>query len=749
VKKIILTFIILLSGTGLFAFSVSGKVIDSTTGDGVPGVSVVIEQLKSVTVTSPDGSFAFENVPAGFYTIHTTHPLYTNSVTDIRVKRKFVLDIALKKAVYTAEPIVNSYNKNNMRPGTQSISSDDITYMPMSGAGDSLHLLQTLPGVSGTFTMGTVPVIRGLNPIYDKTYIDDMPVDYPYHYLPPIVPILSSINGTIIDDVEILKGPYPMTYDDSIGSIIHIRTKEAEKPGVHGKIILDPVIPLFPTIYCESAISDFSLIFAGRRTYIDWGADFFEADNSDTWYFQDHYLKLKYNLTPRHRLYFTTLGSDDFISMKDDLDARTQYHIESLKWQYLINRKVFLETSFLRNRTNHYIKDMDTDSADEPLSINYSPLMYRLLQTLTADLSVFDIKTGYEFILHKDGVSGNVDLADLVDYDISDIAGQTVAASFPIEGKTVSVFNETGIDLYPVNLNIGARYKHYGPLSTDTFSYRGIASYYIKNHELKIYGGGGSYHAQPDMYYYLGNDTFTMKESKAYNGVIGLEKKLTQELSGQIETYYARYLDLFSSDFDNIASSQMQKLAQINPYSKDVKGSSMGVECFIKGKIGPVYGWTSYALSRTRMSDGDDEYNSDYDQTHIFKIAALTHQGKWTPSLMWHFATSMPYTPITGSTPDGSGDYDPVYGKYNSKRYSAYHRLDAKLSYTTDAVRFYIEIWNIYYIKGYDRNKDKVIKNESYLYPDFDNNKPYSSSNPKDQSDIPGAFFWAGLEICF
>ncbi len=748
-KKIFLTFAILLSGTGLYAFSVSGKVVDSGTGQGVHDVSVVIEEIKAVNVTSSDGSFIFENVPAGFYTIHTAHPLYEGKVTSIRVKRKFVLEITLKKTVYGLKQLKNSYNKNEMRPGTQSVTSDDITYMPMSGAGDPLHLLQTLPGVGSSFSMGTVPVIRGLNPIYDKTYIDDIPVDYPYHYLPPIVPVLSSINGTVIDNVEILKGPYPMTYDDSIGSIIHVKTKEAGQQGVHGKIILDPAIPLFPTIFCESAIDDFSLIFAGRRTYIDWGADFFESENSDTYYFQDHYLKLKYNLGAGHRLYFTTLGSDDYISIENELDARAQYHIESLKWQYLITKHFFLETSFMRSRINHYIKDTDTGSADEPLKVIYSPLMYRLMQTLTTDLSVLDIKTGYEFIIHRDGVSGNVDLSDLINYDVTDIAGQTVAASFPIEGKTIAVFNETGINLYPFNINIGARYKHYGPLSTDTFSYRGMASYHFKDHDLKIYGGGGSYHAQPDMYYYLGNYTVTMKESKAYNGVIGIEKKLTQEISGQVETYYAKYMDLFSSDFGNVASSQLQRLAQINPYSKDVKGSSMGVECFLKGKFGPVYGWTSYSLSRTRMSDGEDTYNSDYDQTHIFRIAALTQQGKWTPSLVWHFASSMPYTPITGSTPDGSGGYDPVYGNYNSKRYSAYHRLDAKLSYTTGPVRLYVEIWNIYYIRGYDRDKDKVIKNESYIFPDFDNDKPYSSTNPKNQKDIPGAFFWAGLEICF
>jgi len=746
VKKIIFASLIFLSATGLYAFPVSGRITDSDSGKPVPDISVAIEELKTVQKTSFDGSFSFENIPAGHYTLHTAHPLYGNNTTKIRIKRKFVINIELSKTVHILTPVVNSYNRNSSRPGNQSISSDDIKYMPMSGAGDSLHLLQSLPGVGSSFSIGTVPFIRGLNPIYDKTYIDDIPVDYPYHYIPPIVALISSINETIIDKAAIHKGPYPMTYDDSLGSIIQVKTKEVENPGVHGKIILNPIIPIFPTIYCEAApIPDFSLLFAGRRTYIDWAADAAAIESSSRYYFQDHYLKLKYNLFSKHRLYFTTIGSDDYIST-DKLEARNQYHAESLKWQYLINRQFFLETSFLRNRTNHYFFEKDDDDS---LDVAYTPLMYRVMQTLSADVSIFEIKTGYEYIIHKDGVSGNIDLSDLVDYDISDYSTGSTSASFPIEGKTFSVFNEPGVNLHPLRLNFGARYKYYGPLSSHSVSYRGMASWYVTDQNLKIYAGGGTYHAQPDMYYYLGDFNDSLKESTSHNGVLGFEKKLTKDLTGQIETYYTKYEDLFSGNFGNISSTELQRLSQINPYSKDTSGHSYGAECFIKGNWGRLYGWTSYSLSKTRMSDGDDEYNSDYDQTHIFKAAVLTHKGRWTPSAIWHYYTSMPYTPITGSTPDGDGKYNPQYGSYNSKRYPAHHRLDLKLTYTRDNIRFYVEMWNVYYVKGYDEADDEAITNDTYLFPVFDNNKPYSSSNPEKQSDVPAAFFWAGLEICF
>ena len=738
-KRLILTFIILLPGTGLSAYTVSGSVIDDRTGLAVSKASVAIEELKIVQVTADDGVFVFKDIPAGYYTVHTAHTLYGNKTVDIRVKRNFKIDINLTGKIYSAGTIENPYRGKDLRPGNQSISSYDIIYMPMSGAGDSLHLLQSLPGVSGTFSAAGVPVIRGLNPIYDKTYIDDIPVEYPYHYIPPVVPLLSSINETVIDKATIYRGPYPMTYDDSIGSIIQVKTREVENPGVHGKIILNPLLPLFPTIYCEAAPSaDLSLLFAGRRTYIDTACKAVQVERSNTFYFQDYFLKMKYNYLTHHRFYATAMGSDDYLSVKK-YNAKTEYHVEELKWDYLFNRKFFLETSFIRNRINHYFTDKDITGEENPVLIDYSPLTYTLKQALASYISVFDFKTGYEFIVHKDGVSGNVDLSGIDDYEISKLKGTASYVTIPIEGKTVSLFNETGVDLNPVRLDFGARYKHYGPLSSDSVSYRGMVSCTIQGQGLKIYGGGGEYHSQPDMYYYLSKNIVTLEESRSRNLVLGLEKVLDRDITGQVETYYSKYRDLFSLNSVSSSGSMLPRLAQINPYSSDEKGTAFGAEFFIKGSLGPVYGWGSYSISKSRMSDGKTEYCSDYDRTHIFKTALLTHKGRWTPSVIWSYSTSMPYTPINGVDSDGSA----VYGDYNSKRYGAHHKLDFKLSYTKENIRYYAEIWNVYYIKGYDADENEFKTNGSYLYQVVDNRKV------KNQSDIPGAFFWAGMEICF
>ncbi len=738
-KKIILTLLLVSICNCLYAFTLSGKITDRGTGLGIPGVSVAVDEIKAVQVTSQDGTFSFQNIPAGYYTVYTAHTEYGNKTVSIRVKRNFRIDIGLSRIEYSIKPVSDSYKKNEVRSGTQSITTDDIKYMPMSGGGDSLHLLQALPGVSSSFSLSGVPVIRGLNPVYDKTYVDDIPVDYPYHYLPPVVPLISSINGTVIDNVALYKGVYPLTFDDSIGSIIHVKTKDVENPGVHGKIILDPVLPLFPTFYCEAApTADFTLLFAGRRTYVDTAYKIVQVENSDKFYFQDYFLKMRYNFTTDHRFHATLLGSDDYVSVSK-YNARTEYHIEEFKWDYLISRDFFLETSLLRNRIEQSFTDKKTASGESPVQIKYYPLTYTLKQTLTNCLHAFAFKNGYEVTVHRDGVSGNADLSKIADYDISELSGSGACISYPIEGKTFSLFNETGVDLYPLHLNLGVRYKHHGPLSSDSVSYRGMASYTVHSRGLKIYGGGGEYHAQPDMYYYLGNNVYRMGESRSYNLILGLEKNLTSGITGQIETYYAGYRDLFTFYTASETSPMLQKLAQINPYSKDKEGSASGAEFFLRGSFGILYGWTSYSLSRSRMSDGETEYCSDYDRTHIFRIALLTRKDGWTPSIVWSYSTSAPYTPITENADGRSADY----GTHNSKRYGPYHKLDFKLTYTYRNFRYYAEIRNVYYIKGYNRDDKEFNLNNPYIYP------VYQNGSVKNQRDMPGAFLWLGMEICY
>ncbi|MDY6969522.1 MAG: TonB-dependent receptor [Spirochaetota bacterium] len=715
-------------------FTLSGIIILKDTQKPLSGISVGIEELKIIIQSDKEGRFSFKNIELGKYHLFISHPTYEQRIIPIRLKRNFYIKIKLKKARYTLDKTNNFYHRREDRFGEQYITRDNIKDLPGRGAGDSLHLLQTLPGIGSGFALATVPLIRGGNPLYDRYYIDDIPVDYPYHYLASIVPLFSSINEEIIDRAYVSKGLSPMYYDDNLGNIIHIKTRNTEESGIHSKMIFDPVIPVFPTLYAGIAPTrNLSLICAGRRSYYDWIIDYDEADI----YFQDHYLKICYNLFSKHRLYFITFGADDKLSM-NDYSTRSRFNIEALKWEYLITRRLLLKTVLSSYRTEYYLENKRIYEDMAGIYLRFDPTQYRIFQMLNASIENYYIKLGYEIIEHKNGIEGNITLNDIPDIDILDQTSYELNTKFPIEGRSLSVFSEIGAQYDHVWINLGFRFKRYGPLNNKSISYRGMCGYNINNSN-SIYVGGGLYHAHPDMYYYLGEFNPKFKDSKAYNGILGIKSRFFSAFTGQVELYRSHYYDITAANIDIVNESEYKKITQINPFSIEEEGITYGIEFFLKGKWKNLYGWISYAYSVSKRSSKSynlDNYYSDFDQTNIFKLALSSHIDNWTPSLIWHYYTAQPYTPVAGST-ENLGSYTAEYGDNNSARHAPHHRLDVKLSYTTeDKIKFYIELWNMY-------NKENTI------FYTFNEDRPYSDDNPESQTDYPPIFVWAGIELCF
>ena len=101
-------------------------------------------------------------------------------------------------------------------------------------------------------------------------------------------------------------------------------------------------------------------------------------------------------------------------------------------------------------------------------------------------------------------------------------------------------------------------------------------------------------------------------------------------------------------------------------------------------------------------------------------------------SSILHLYSSLPYTPVTGST----GDYGAVYGEKNSERFNMHSRLDIKASYNwEDGKRFYVEAWNI------------LLNRNNTIFEYYDDEEPYSDSNPENYNDL-SFYIWAGFELC-
>lgn len=732
IKTVFLTTILFIFCRGIsHAAIISGKVIDSKENKSVSGMVAGIEELSLIFETDKDGMFYFDNIPAGNYTLYFSHKDYGTEKIRIKVKRNFFIEKILTKKVYNGGDKEVFYKRFPGNSSGQRVTVDDIKNYPMRGVGDTFHLLQALPGVGGGFSLATVPIIRGTNPLYNKYYIDDIPVDYPFHYMAAFLPLFSGLNEESVDEIELIKGNSPSWTGDNLGNVINIRTKTADQDGVHAKLILDPVLPLIPTFaFTVAPYKDISMIGSVRRSDIDWLID---TDKSAL-YFQDYFIKIEYNLFNSHRFTLLAHGSNDEMDYRK-YKARSGYSMYGLKWEYLINRYFFLKTIISRYEMEQYMNNVQVYTDKEGAFMRIYPRQDRVFQALSFTVKNFYIKTGYEYIKHKNGCEANISLDDFANIDFLNQTSTELTLFFPVEGNTHSLFMQTGFNNSIGWINLGIRNEKYGPLDNKSNSYSVDTGINIKN-DTSIYLKQSVNYAHPDVYYHINPLDQDFDDAKATNWSIGTSYRIVKTIFFNGEIFYSRYENLNPDNIYNVNDEFYKKFAQLHPFSDEKKGKTYGGELYVKWFWKSLSGRTSYTYSVSkRKNENINDFYSDFDQTHLFRFLISWKWDRWIYSSIWHMYSSLPYTPITGSS-SSDGDYTANYGKRNSKRFNMHSRLDLKASYTwKDGKRFYIEAWNV------------LLNKNNTIFERFDDDKPFSSSNPSEIHDLT-FFIWAGFEVC-
>ncbi len=197
---------------------VTGKVTDATTGELLPGVTIVIKGTTTGVASDLDGSFTID-VPSNNTVLQFTSVGYAPQ--EVTVGSRTVINVAMQSDVTMIEElVVVGYGFKKKRDLTGSISSISSASIENTPVKDVLSVLQgRAPGVvvtsnSGAPGDGITVRVRGyssLNSGNDPLYvIDGVPVEsssltqlngYDQHGLNP----LADINPGDIESVEVLK----------------------------------------------------------------------------------------------------------------------------------------------------------------------------------------------------------------------------------------------------------------------------------------------------------------------------------------------------------------------------------------------------------------------------------------------------------------------------------------------------------------------------------------------------------------
>ncbi len=221
--------------------TLSGKVLDSASGKGLPGASVYIADLKLGVTADENGNYHFANLPSGTYLAEAHAIGHSTQIKSVTITEKAELDFNLGLQYTEESPVVIT----GMSKATQ-IKRSPVPIVTMSHVAITENLstniidaISKLPGVTQLTTGPNVskPFIRGLGfnrilTLYDgvrqegQQWGDEHGIE---------------VDQYGVDHAEVIKGPASLTYgSDALAGVVNlIPTPPAPEGKIQGDVLAE------------------------------------------------------------------------------------------------------------------------------------------------------------------------------------------------------------------------------------------------------------------------------------------------------------------------------------------------------------------------------------------------------------------------------------------------------------------------------------------------------------------------------
>jgi TonB-dependent starch-binding outer membrane protein SusC len=238
---------------GLFEGSISGRITDASSGEGLPGANLFIADLEMGTATDENGAFELANIPSGTYTVRVNFVGYRQLEQTIEIESGVAKEIhfqlrpdvlGLDQVVVTARGASSA--RREIGSAISSVDTELLADAPIQNFSQMLQgrvagaRVQLGGGKSG---QGSTIVLRGAASISQNNepiiYIDGVRMDNSRALGTDIVTAgvswsgLDDINPEDIERIEVIRGASAATLYGSEASagVIQIFTKR----GIEGR----------------------------------------------------------------------------------------------------------------------------------------------------------------------------------------------------------------------------------------------------------------------------------------------------------------------------------------------------------------------------------------------------------------------------------------------------------------------------------------------------------------------------------
>ena len=213
---------------------IAGQVVDATTGEPLPGASVVVAarfegdneiELSTLQggVTDSDGRYFILNVRPGRYVLKVSYVGFQVEIrkpVQVQVGLTSTENFRLEEATFEGEEVVvvaeRSMITKDLTASSSKLSGDDLDKLPVETLQDAL---QIQAGV--TTDLGGGLHIRGGRSSEIQYYVDGIAIANPFNNA-----LAVPVENNAIEELEVISGTFNAEYGQAMSGIVNIVTKE-------------------------------------------------------------------------------------------------------------------------------------------------------------------------------------------------------------------------------------------------------------------------------------------------------------------------------------------------------------------------------------------------------------------------------------------------------------------------------------------------------------------------------------------
>jgi TonB family protein len=696
-----------------------GVVLERGTREPLGGVAISVGDAASA-FTDGEGWFELGALAPGQVKVVATDPAHLRFETEEKLEAGKAIEVKyyLRRAPRDAYEVVIVGERERKEVTSVTITSGEVGRVA-GVSGDTVKIVQNLPGVArapGGFGM---LVVRGGNPTDTRTYVDGVEVPLVFHFggLTSIVP------AELVDGVDFEAGNFGVRYGRATGGRIDLKTRDPGSKRLHA--VADGNLYHALTMVEGPLREDLSVAVAVRRSYADAminaaarQSDAFGVAVAPRYY--DYQGKLAWRATPDDTLRISVIGVDDRMELTgidtgglqelDHLQIGTGFVQATGSWDHRFDERTRGRLAIahglieISNRFGPFGSERDTfqiTTVRAEASRDYGERL-----TLAAGVDTRILPTSSLRLEYPQIPRGN---------ELQDPDPPKIRTTLRLQALEAGLWAEAtwkpldGLVVVP-----GLRVEREVLINTMTWLDPRLAARYTLREGTTLKGGAGLYH-QPPVPVYLthewGNPQLT--EEGAWHFMTGVEQRLGGPLTMDFQLYYKHLFDLV------IPTAHAQR------YVNDGTGRSYGAELLLRWNPGGrFFGWLSYSLSRserdqqvvggTLMPTGDA-----FDQPHnLIALGTVELPELWDGfsfGFRARYATGNPYARTVGAVYDADGDQSqPIVDPSQRARTPDFFQLDLRAdkrwTHRTWMLALYLEVQNVTNRK----NPENVTYNYDY-----------------------------------